>query len=361
MTAHTSGSIAKLVGAELVGRDDLPVTHLDSVERAGPGALTFIRNKAFANGWAASKAVAALVTRGVSVEGHDPSTRALLIVDNADLSLQKVLTLLAPPAAPVTPGIHPSAVIDPGAKVGAGVSIGPGCVVEAGATLGDGVVLKANVVVQRLASVGAGTLLHAGVVIGERCSIGRACVFWPGVVIGSDGFGYLPDPAGRGVLKVPHIGTVEIGDMVEIGANSCVDRAKFGATVIGAGTKIDNLCQIAHNVRVGRACLICGDSSLAGSSSLGDGVILAGSVTVSDGVSVGSGAKVGGRSSVTRTIPPGEVWLGTPAVPAADCARNYAIERHLWKHMQELKHVQKELERRGIIDAPNESAAAAHE
>ncbi|MEX2218462.1 MAG: UDP-3-O-(3-hydroxymyristoyl)glucosamine N-acyltransferase, partial [Phycisphaerales bacterium] len=255
---HTTGSLARALGATLVGRDDLPLAGIDSVDRAGPGSLTFIRTAAFAAQWARSRASAALVTRGVEVPGHDPAARALLVVESADLALVKALALFAPEAQRGTPGVHPSAVVDPAARVDPSASVGPCCVVGAGAVIGAGVRLISGVSVGRGATIGDGSVLHHGVYVGERCVLGRRCVLWPGVVVGADGFGYMPDPSGRGVLKYPHIGTVEIGDEVEVGANTCIDRAKFAATVIGDGTKIDNLCQIGHNVRVGRACLICG-------------------------------------------------------------------------------------------------------
>jgi UDP-3-O-[3-hydroxymyristoyl] glucosamine N-acyltransferase len=349
MAGHTSGTIADLLGAELLGRSDLQITRLDAIARAGAGALTFIRSGAFAAEWAGSGASAALVTRGVSVPGHDPASRALLVVADADLALQKCLELFAPRAQAPGAGVHGSAVIEEGAEVSPTASIGPWCIVGAGAKIGEGAALLAHVSVGRGASVGAGTVLHAGVVVGERCSIGSGCTLWANAVIGADGFGYLAGPGAERV-KVPHIGTVEIGDRVEIGANSCVDRAKFGATVIGEGTKIDNLVQIGHNCQIGRSCIICGQCGLAGSVTLGDGAMLGGSVVISDGVHIGKGARVGGRSAVSSDIPPGDYWLGTPAISAAQTARNYAALRRIADHVQDLKRLQKLLRRKGILE-----------
>jgi UDP-3-O-[3-hydroxymyristoyl] glucosamine N-acyltransferase len=352
---HTSGSLASMLGAELVGRGDLVITRLDSLERGGEGTLTFIRSAAFASRWAGSSASAALVTRGFAVPGHNEKTRALLIVENADRAMMKVLALFAPaPEAPRS-GVHPTAVIDASARIGAGVSVGPYCVVGAGASIGAGSVLAAHVSVERGASVGEKCTLHSHVSVGERCVIGRGCVLWQGVVIGADGFGYLPSEDGRGVVKVPHIGTVEIGDFVEIGANSCVDRAKFGVTVVGSGTKIDNLVQVAHNCVIGQSCLLCALVGLAGSVTLGDGVVLAGNVVVSDGNTIGAGATVGGRSAVICDIPPRETWLGQPALPASEAAKNYAAARNLAEHVQSMRKLRREMERRGLLDAPSES------
>jgi len=175
------------------------------------------------------------------------------------------------------------------------------------------------------------------VAIGQRCHIGRDCLLHAGVVIGADGFGFAADDSGRGIAKVPHIGNVTIGDHVEIGANTCIDRAKFGSTSIGDGTKIDNLVQIAHNCRIGKCCLICGQSGLSGSVTLGDGVILAGNVGVADNLTLGAGARVGGRSSVNNDIPPGETWLGTPAQPIREAGMNMAVYRDLARHIRELR------------------------
>jgi len=254
VSRHTTGSIAASLPAELIGPSDIGIRGVESVDAADPGELTFIRSTRFAHKWATSRASAALVTRGVEVHGHDPSKRALLIVDNADLAMISILRLFAPRSAGLKPGVHPTAIVDPSARIGQGVHIGPWCSVGPGAVIGDGCVLFSSVTIGEEVSVGAITRLHPGVRVLDRCTIGAACELWPNVVIGADGFGYVPSPDRRGLLKVPHIGTVEIGDGVDIGACTCVDRGKFGATVIGAGTKIDNHVQIGHNTRIGRGC-----------------------------------------------------------------------------------------------------------
>lgn len=328
-SGHTTGSLASTLSAELQGPADLPIERLDTLDRAGPGALSFIRSAAFASQWAGSRAPAALVSRGVQVPGHDASTRALLVVPDADLALNTVLELFAPKPHRPPVGVHPSAVIDRSAELGQGVSIGPCCTVGPGARIGDGVVLMSNIAVGAQASIGRGTVLHPCVVIGDRCTVGQGCTLYGGVIIGADGFGYRPAPDGRGVVKVPHIGTVEIGDAVEIGANTSIDRAKFGATVIGSGTKIDNHVQIGHNTRIGRACLICGMAGIAGSVTIGDGVIVAGHVGIADNLTIGAGARIGAKSGVMNDVPAGATWWGFPALDARDAARNYALIRNL--------------------------------
>jgi UDP-3-O-[3-hydroxymyristoyl] glucosamine N-acyltransferase len=346
---HSVSSIAALVNAELIGRGDLQIDHLEVLECAGPTALTFIRDARFASRWATSRGAAALMTRGLKAEGHDASTRALLIVPDADLALSRVLELFAGPKRSAAPGRHNAATIDGTAIIHPSASIGPGCVVGAGSRIGKDSVLVANVSVGDEVEIGEGTVLHPSVVIGDRCRIGSRCIIHGGVVIGADGFGYRATATGP--AKIPHIGTVEIGNHVEIGANSCVDRAKFGATVIGDGTKIDNLCQIAHNCRIGRACLICGACALAGSASLGDGVLLAGQVGVADNIVIGDRAVVAAKSGVTVDIPAGETWWGFPAFPYRDASRAYAVHRELPELRKRLGALEKAVELGAAVKA----------
>ena len=310
------GELAELVNAEVAGSRDIEITHMEVLDRAGPGALSFIRSKRFARQWPTSKASAALVTRGIQIERPaEGSGRALLIVADADLALVQVLERFAPTPTPRAAGLHPTAVVDPTAVLGAGASIGPGCLVEAGATIGEGSVLVHNVHVGRNARIGRACMLHSNVCVLDACVLGDGCILHSCVVIGTDGFGYRPDPQGRGVVKIPHIGNVEIGAGVEIGANTCIDRAKFGSTLIGAGSKIDNLVQIGHGVRVGRGCLFASQVGIAGSATIGDGVQMGGQVGVAEGLSIGRMARVGGQSGIMRDIPDGETWMGYPAVP----------------------------------------------
>ena len=187
-----------------------------------------------------------------------------------------------------------------------------------------------------LSSIGSRTVIWSGTIIRERCRIGNSCIIHPNVTIGADGFGYRPSADGRGMVKIPQIGTVEIGDSVEIGAGSCVDRRKFSATSIGDGTKIDNLVQIAHNCKIGRSCVMAGQSGLAGSVTLGDGVIMGGRAIVSDHVTVGAGARLGGNAGVMSDVPPGKTLLGIPA-------DDYRKTLKVWASMKKLPGLTKQL------------------
>lgn len=340
-STQTVASIAERLrqksGVEVIGPGELSLVGLETLERAGEGSLTFIRGADYARLWAGSKATAALVTRGIEVGGHDASRRALIVVDDADLALNVALEVFSPPAHRPPAGVHPTAVVDLTASVGLGVSIGPHCVIGPRVKIGDGCVLTAGVFVGADGAMGRGCLLHPRVTILDRCVLGDGCVLHSGVVIGADGFGYRPDPAGRGVVKVPHIGRVEIGNGVEIGANSCIDRAKFGSTVIGDGTKIDNLVQIAHNCRIGRCCLIAAGTGIAGSVTVGDGVMMGGQVGIADNLIIGPGARLAAQSGVSKSVEPKGTVFGTPARDLGDFHKESAVLGKLARTILDLR------------------------
>jgi UDP-3-O-[3-hydroxymyristoyl] glucosamine N-acyltransferase len=179
--------------------------------------------------------------------------------------------------------------------------------------------------------IGNNTTIWSGTVVRERCVIGDYCILHPNVTIGADGFGFRPSPDGRGLIKIQHIGNVIIGNGVEIGANSCVDRGKFSATIVGDGCKIDNLVQIGHNSKMGRSCIMAGASGLAGSVTLGDGVVVGGGACISDHVTLGNGVQVGGGSGVMSDFEDGKKILGYPAVEARDMLKQWVALRNLAK------------------------------
>lgn len=334
-----AAALAQLLGGVLVGKGNVVLSDVAPIERAHPGALTFIRSGKYAARWAESKAGAAVVSKGIEVPGHDPSTRALILVDDADLAMVKLLEMAwqrLPKSRPAS-GIHPSAVVESSARVAASARIGPFCVIGAGAVVGEHVVLHGRVTLGVNVSIGDRVELHPGVTIYDRCQVGPDCILHSNVVIGADGFGYRPDPSGQGLVKIPHVGDVRIGAHVEIGANSAVDRAKFGSTTIGDGTKIDNLCQIGHGCTIGRSVLICGVSGIAGSVRIDDGVILAGHSGVCDNIHIGAGARISAKAGVMNDVPPGEAWSGFPATPHSQQMRTWAAVRKLPEFLPALK------------------------
>jgi UDP-3-O-[3-hydroxymyristoyl] glucosamine N-acyltransferase len=323
----TTRQIADLVEGELVGPGDVSITAMERIDAAGPDQLTFVSDERYAAMWPQSLAAAALVPRTLELSPSDG--QAMIRVDNVDRAVIRVLEALAPPAVKPDSGVHPSAVVESSAVLGTGVCIGPQCYVGHHVRIGEGAVLHASVTVLDESVIGAGTVLWSGAVVRERCTVGARCIVHANATIGADGFGYRPAPEGGGLVKVPQIGRVVVGDEVEIGASTCIDRAKFGATEIGRGTKIDNLCQIAHNCRIGRGVVLAGGCGLAGSVVIGDGAILGGNVGVRDHIAIGAGAKIMAYAAVMNDIPAGATWGGYPAKDAKIAAREYAAMRKL--------------------------------
>jgi UDP-3-O-[3-hydroxymyristoyl] glucosamine N-acyltransferase len=273
----------------------------------------------------------------------------MLRVENPYLAFQRAVRVFRPDPYRAPPGIHPTAVVSPGATVGAGVSIGAHCVIEEGARVGARAVLLPGCYVGPLASIGDETFLYANVVVREECIIGARCVIHPGVVVGSDGFGFAFD-AGR-YHKVPQVGNVVIGDDVEIGANTTIDRATTDSTRIGDGTKIDNLVQIGHNVVIGKHCIIVAQVGISGSTQLEDFVTLGGQAGVAGHVRIGERAIVGGGSGVTKSVPAGEVWSGFPAAPHGLWKRLTAMVQKLPQLFQKTRALE---ERVGKLEAQKE-------
>jgi UDP-3-O-[3-hydroxymyristoyl] glucosamine N-acyltransferase len=350
VTTHTLAELAALVGGEVSGDGSLLVTGVATLEEAGPGQVSFFTNRKYRAAFEASRAGAVLVGTEIKV----PAGRTVLRCSNAYLALAKVSLLFNPPP-PVVAGISPQAAVDPTARidataqVGPFVSIGPGAVIGARTVLSPGVQLGAGV------RIGADCLLHANVVVRERCLIGDRVILQPGCVIGSDGFGFATDLVGVGQgprhVKVPQAGIVSVEDDVEIGANSCVDRATLGVTRIGRGAKLDNVVQVGHNAVVGPLCIIAAHVGIAGSTRLGMGVAVWGQAGLSGHIDIGDRANISAQSGVMRDLAPGERVAGTPAIPERDWARSHAaLER-----FNDMRHQLLDLKRRvGKLDGGTE-------
>jgi len=339
---RTVQALAALVGASVEAPAGFDLTtvvdSLDTVDRAGERSLTFVGNGRYARMLESSKALAAVVSDDI-VLGDAARNRAILRVRNADLAMIAILECFAEPEVLPPCGVDPTARIHPDATIGEGARIGPFVSVAAGATVGPRTTLFEGVRLYPGVRIGADCTLHANVVIRERCMVGNRVILASGVVIGSDGFGYRPSPDGRGIAKIPHIGHVVIEDDVEIGANSCVDRGKFGASRIGAGTKIDNLCQIGHNVEIGRCVVISGLTGVAGSSKIGDGCRIGGGTGIADHLTVGRGVSLAARSGVMSDVPDGVTWGGFPARDFKATLREMALIRKLPEWHRQLKHL----------------------
>jgi UDP-3-O-[3-hydroxymyristoyl] glucosamine N-acyltransferase len=326
MKTYTIQEINQVIKGEIVGNTTTIITAPEQLEAAKDTEISFIGNKKYEKFWSDSKACVAVVNQDISIGPGE--NRAFIKVSNADLAMSQVLEMFAPPMPVFSVAMHPTAVVDASAKIGAGTKIGAGAYIGPNVIIGENVLIYPNVTVLDECTIGNQTTIWSGTVIRERCHIGSHCIIHPNATIGADGFGFRPDPE-RGLVKIPQIGNVIIGNGVEIGANSCVDRGKFSSTILGDGCKIDNLVQIGHNSKLGKFCIMAGNSGLAGSVTLGNGVIIGGSASVKDHTVIGDGAIVGAGSGVTGDIPAGKTMLGYPAVEARDALKQWAILKRL--------------------------------
>ena len=334
--AFSAAAIAKHLHGEVVGDPQTLLHSFAPTDHARLGDLTFAENDEF---FARAEQSAATA---IIVNGH-PTSRAgkvLICVPNARIAFAQALALFFP-EPPLPAGIHPSAVVARTAQVDAGAYVGPNCVI------GERV------------QIAGGVILHAGNYVGDDCRIGAACVMFPhatlyprttlgqrvrihaGAVLGADGFGYVLDAGAH--RKVPQVGSVIVGDDVEIGANATIDRGALGPTVIGKGTKIDNLVQIGHNVQIGEHCIVISQVGIAGSSKLGNYVILAGQAGLAGHLQIGNKVTVAAQAGVMHNIPDGQTWLGTPAQPDKQTKRQLIAVQHLPELLRRVRKLEKNL------------------
>ena len=326
MKTYTIQEINQVLKGEIVGHTNTQITAPEQLEEAKATEISFIGNKKYEKFWATSSACLAVVNQDIAIEPGE--NRAFIKVSNADLAMSQVLEMFAPPTPVFAVNIHPTAVVDASATIGNHTKIGAGVYIGPNVKIGENVLIYPNVTILDECTIGNQTTIWSGTVVRERCHIGSHCIIHPNATIGADGFGFRPDPE-RGLVKIPQIGNVIIGNGVEIGANSCVDRGKFSSTIVGDGCKIDNLVQIGHNSKLGKFCIMAGNSGLAGSVTLGNGVIIGGSASIKDHTVIGDGAIVGAGSGVTGDIPAGKTMLGYPAVEARDALKQWAILKRL--------------------------------
>jgi len=315
---RTIADLAREFDAKILGRGDLAVNGVASPEQAGPGSVVFVESKRYLKAALASNAGCLVVPPSLDIGDRDGLQTA-----TPKLLFCRIARLLHPPTSP-DPGVDAHASVDSTAQVGEHVSIGRGAVVGAGAEIGDRVTLGAGAVLGAGVRVGADSQLLARVVVYDHVSIGERVLAHAGCVLGADGFGFVPGP--DGLEKFPQIGGLIIEDDVELGANTTIDRGALGDTLIGRGTKIDNLVQIAHNVRIGHHCAISAQVGIAGSTVLEDRVTLGGQVGIGDHVHVESGAIIAGQAGIAsrKRIRAGVILWGTPARPLDEIKRQQA-------------------------------------
>lgn len=326
--SYSAQELCELLQGSLRGNSNQNIQGPEQIEIAGPQHITFIGNQKYVPLWEKSRASVAIVDKRLDLP--DPGkNKAFIEVANADLAMAQLLELFLPGAPELGAGVHSSAFVHEEARLGENVVVGANAYIGNGAVVGNNSVIFPNVSILDHAVIGKNCQIRSGTVISERCILGDFCLIQSNVSIGSDGFGYRPSPDGRGIVKIAHIGNVVIGNHVEIGSSTCIDRGKFSSTTIGDGTKIDNLVQIGHNCQIGRSCMIAGCCGISGSVTLGDGVIMAGQVAIKDHVTIGNGVTIGGKSGVINDIPDGQTILGFPAVPAKETLKQWAILKRL--------------------------------
>lgn len=338
----TLKEIAQLIEGEVVGEEDVVITGISGIKEAQEGDLTFLANPKYLHLMDTTKATAIITSREIK-----KAPKPIIRTDNPSLAFAKMVSLLAPNEQVHPSGIHPTAIIGQNVKLGRDVALQPYVVLDDNVEVGDRTVVYAGCYIGHHTKIGADCLVYPNVAIRERIEIGNRVVIHSGTVIGSDGFGFATVKSVH--HKIPQIGTVVIEDDVEIGANVTIDRARFGKTLIGRGTKIDNLVQIAHNVIIGENSIIVAQAGISGSTTIGRGVTLAGQAGLVGHITVGDNAVVAAQAGVTKSVPPNTCVSGYPAKPHDKAKRiNAFVQRlpELFKAVKQLEDKIGELEHR---------------
>ena len=334
---HTLQELSVLVDGKVIGDPSIIITGAASLGEAAAGDISFFANPKYVSLLRRTRASALFVP----IDFSESVPLAQIRVGNPMKAFEKVVLKLAPPAIEFSPGIHPSVIVDPSAKLGKGVSIQPHVVIEAGVVIGDGTVIGAHTYVGHETIIGADCKIYPHVTIRERTRIGAHVIIHSGAVIGADGFGFeMVD--GRNE-KIQQVGHVQIDDDVEIGANTTIDRARFGRTWIQQGVKIDNLVQIAHNVVIGKDSIIVAQTGISGSARVGERVTIAGQVGIVGHVEIGDGTIIAAQSGVSKDLR-GGTWFGYPAVPFEEAKRQIAWIHRLGKLFARVKKIEQRLD-----------------
>jgi UDP-3-O-[3-hydroxymyristoyl] glucosamine N-acyltransferase len=338
LLSKTLGELARLAGGVLEGDPSIRVEGVAGLQDAGPADVAFVASPRF-------KAVAAASMAACLVVPQDwqggVGSMALLKVADPNRAMVAIGAALCPPLPEPEAGVHPQASVAKTAALGKGVHVGACAVVGERVKIGDRTRIRAGAVVADEAAVGADCDIHSGVVLRERVRLGDRVIIHAGSVVGADGFGYLP--AQTGPEKIPQLGTVEIGDDVELGACVTIDRARFGATRIGPKVKVDNLVQIAHNVQVGAATIILAQVAIAGSTRIGSGCVIAGQAAIDGHLVIGDGVRIAAKAGVTKDIAPGTDVSGYPAVQHREDLRQQAALRQMEDVLARLREVESRL------------------
>lgn len=339
MMEFTAEMIAGFLGGDVVGSKDAKVHTVSSIEKGESGSLTYLTNPKYEPYLYSTRASIVLVDR--SFEPSQPVAATLIRVDDAGACVLKLLEMYNA-AKPRRRGLSDRASVAPDAQLGEECYVGDFAVIEEGVRIGKGCQIYPQAYIGRGVTIGDETIVYPGVKIYEGCVVGSRCILHAGAVIGADGFGFMPNAAG-GFDKIPQLGNVVLEDDVEIGANTCVDRAKTDSTVIRRGVKLDNLIQIGHNVQVGENTVMSAQTGIAGTSKVGSNCFLAGQVGVADHVTIGDRAKIGSKSGIDKNVGDGEVRLGYPALPGMQYHRSSAVFKNLPELVRRVAELEKQV------------------
>jgi UDP-3-O-[3-hydroxymyristoyl] glucosamine N-acyltransferase len=334
--------LAELIGGRISGNPDVEISGVSGMEEAKEGDITFLLDKNKLNEISSVNVSAVIVKEEIK-----ELAASMLIVDNPQFTFARALEVFY--IKPYNPsGISDKAFIGDGVQTGDDISVHPLAYISSNVILGARVTVSPGVYIGQGVSIGDDSILYPNVTIKENVKIGKKAIVHSGAVIGSDGFGYVLE---KGIHhKIPQVGGVIIEDDVEIGANVVIDRATLGNTIIGQGTKIDNLVQIAHNVKIGKKCIIVSQVGISGSVEIGDGVVLAGQVGVRDHIKIGDGAMVGAQSGIGTDIPDGQLYSGSPAIPHKTWLRSQSIYAKLPEYVKRLQKLERKLHKEGQSD-----------
>ena len=332
----TAKELAASSGGQLIGDPALKITGAASLSEAAQGEISFFTDRKYIGLLRKTHASAIFVPPDFS----EPINAAQIRVSNPMKAFEQVLLKFAPEPITFAPGVHQSAVVDPSAQLGERVSIQPLAVIDAGARIGDGTIIGAGSYIGHETVIGSGCRIYPNVTIRERSRIGSRVIIHSGAVIGADGFGFEMIDGRQ--QKIQQLGIVQIDDDVEIGANTTVDRARFGRTWIQRGVKIDNLVQIAHNVVIGKNSVIVAQSGVSGSTRVGERVMIGGQVGIVGHLEIGDGTAIGAQSGISKSTP-GGAWFGSPAVPLAEAKQQIAWIHRLGKLFARVKEIEKKL------------------
>jgi UDP-3-O-[3-hydroxymyristoyl] glucosamine N-acyltransferase len=330
----TLAEIAKIVNGEVVGDKDLVITGLSGIQEAKEGDLTFLANSKYIPFCKKTKASAIITSRDVKIPG-----KSVIHADDPSLAFTNLISAVTEGNTHPFEGIHEAAYVAEDAVIGKNVAIGPCAIIESKAVIGDNAVIFGGTYIGHNTTIGAECLIYPNVTIREHVTIGERVIVHSGTVIGSDGFGYIQIDGVH--KKIPQVGTVAIEDDVEIGANVAVDRARFDKTVIGRGSKIDNLVQVAHNVVMGENCIIVSQVGISGSVNIGKGAILAGQVGVVGHLTIGDGTVIYSQSAVAKSVPAHAQFSGSPARPHGEAKRIQAYTQRLPLYVKTIQSLEK--------------------